>query len=61
MNRELTLQIVSAIVGVLFLALMYLPVLFFHQDPELSVMLSVYVTFGVLLLLAIRNASANRY
>lgn len=60
MIRELTLKIVLAIVGVLFLALMYPLVLFFRQDPALSMMLSVYVTLGVFLLLAIRNPSANR-
>lgn len=60
MIRELTLKIVLAIVGVLFLALMYPLVLFFRQDAALSMMLSVYVTLGVFLLLAIRNPSANR-
>ena len=60
MNRELALKIVLAIVGVLFLALAYPMVIFMRQDPALSMMLSLYVTLGVFLLLAIRNPLASR-
>ena len=35
-------------------------VVFFRQEPALSMMFSLYVTLGVLLLLAIRNPSASR-
>jgi hypothetical protein len=59
-TRELGLKIALACVGVLFLALAYPMVVFVRQDPALSMMLSVYVTLGVFLLLAIRNPSANR-
>ena len=60
MNREVTLKIVLALVGVLFLALTYPLIMFVRQDPSLSMMFSIYVTLGVFLLLAIRNPLANR-
>jgi len=60
MNRELALKIVLALVGVLFLALVYPLTIFVRQEPALSMMLSLYVTLGVFLLLAIRNPLANR-
>lgn len=60
MNRELALKIVLALVGLLFLALVYPMVMFIRQEPALSMMLSLYVTLGVFLLLAIRNPSASR-
>jgi hypothetical protein len=59
MNRESLLKIVLAIVGVLFLLLAYPMVVFVRQDPALSMMLSLYVTLGVFLLLAVRNPRAN--
>ena len=59
MNRELALKIVLAVVGVLFVALGYPMSVFMRQDPALSMMLSLYVTLGVFLLLAIRNPTAN--
>jgi len=60
MNRELALKIVLGVVGVLFLALVYPMLVFVRQEPALSMMLSLYVTLGVFLLLAIRNPWANR-
>jgi hypothetical protein len=60
MYRELALKIVLAFVGLLFLALVYPLVIFVRQEPALSMMLSLYVTLGVFLLLAIRNPWANR-
>lgn len=60
MHRELVLKIVLAVVGVLFLALAYPMAVFMRQEPALSMMLSLYVTLGVFLLLAIRNPAANR-
>ena len=60
MNRELALKIVLAIVGVLFMALSYPMVIFIRQEPALSMMLSLYVTLGIFLLLAIRNPPASR-
>ena len=60
MNREKALKIVLGLVGVLFLALAYPMAIFVRQEPALSMMLSLYVTLGVFLLLAIRNPPANR-
>jgi hypothetical protein len=60
MNRELALKIVLAVVGFLFLALVYPMALFMRQNPALSMMLSLYVTLGVFLLLAIRKPLASR-
>jgi hypothetical protein len=60
MNRELTLKIVLAAVGLLFVALAFPMVVFIRQEPALSMQFSLYVTLGVFLLLAIRNPSANR-
>jgi hypothetical protein len=59
MNREMALKIVLALVGLLFLALVYPLAIFMRQEPALSMMLSLYVTLGVFLLLAIRNPSAS--
>ncbi len=42
------------------MALAYPMALFVRQEPALSMMLSLYVTLGIFLLLAIRNPSANR-
>jgi hypothetical protein len=60
MNRELALKIALVLVGLLFLALVYPLAIFMRQEPALSMMLSLYVTLGVFLLLAIRNPLANR-
>jgi hypothetical protein len=60
MNREVALKIVLALVGLLFLALVYPLMIFVRQDPALSMMFSIYVTLGVFLLLATCNPSANR-
>jgi hypothetical protein len=60
MHRELALKIVLAVVGLLFLALVYPMAVFVRQEPALSMMLSLYVTLGVFLLLAIRNPLASR-
>lgn len=60
MNRELALKVILAVVGLLFMALSYPMLLFVRQQPALSMMLSLYVTLGVFLLLAIRNPLAHR-
>jgi hypothetical protein len=60
MNRETALKIVLGLVGSLFVGLAYPMILFIRQEPALSMMLSLYVTLGVFLLLAIRNPFANR-
>ncbi len=60
MSREVTLKIVIAVVGLLFVALTYPLIVFARQEPALSMMLSLYVTLGVFLLLAVRNPPAHR-
>ena len=60
MNRELALKIVLALVGVLFVALLYPLAMFMRQAPALSMMMSLYVPLGAFLLLAIRNPSESR-
>ena len=60
MKRELALKIILAVVGVLFVAAVYPMFVFVRQDPALSMMLSLYVTLGIFLLLAVRNPAAHR-
>ena len=60
MRREQVLKVVLVLVGLLFLALVYPLVTFARQEPALAMMLSLYVTLGVFLLLAVRNPSGNR-
>jgi hypothetical protein len=61
MNREAGLKIVLVVVALLFLFLAYPMILFARQEPSLSMMMmSLYVTLGVFLLLAVRNPWANR-
>jgi hypothetical protein len=60
MNREMALKIVLALVGLLFLALVYPMAIFMRQEPALSMQFSLYVTLGVFLLLAIRNPGTSR-
>ena len=60
MNRETALKIVLALVGLLFLLLAYPMVLFIRTEPALSMMMSLYVTLGVLLILAVRNPGEHR-
>jgi hypothetical protein len=60
MNRESALKIALAAVGLLFIALSYPMLVFIRQEPALSMMMSLYVTLGVFLLLAIRNPPASR-
>lgn len=60
MSRERALQMVLGLVGVLFVALSYPMVVFIRQEPALSMMLSLYVTLGIFLLLAIRHPAAYR-
>lgn len=60
MNRDLSLKITLGIVGGLFVALTYPLISFVQKEPSLAMMLSLYVTLGVFLLLAIRNPSRHR-
>jgi hypothetical protein len=64
MNRERALKILLAVIGLFFVAGAY-PLVTSMLHPKQSdfpdqMLLSVYVTLGVFLLLAVRNPSANR-
>lgn len=60
MNRELILKFALAIVGVLFMAMAYPMFMMVRQEPALAMMLSLYVTLGVFLLLAVRDPAEHR-
>jgi len=60
MWRERALKLVLGLVGLLFLAGIYPLMMFVRQEPALAMMLSLYVTLGIFLLIAVRNPSANR-
>ncbi len=60
MIRERALKVALTFVGILFLAAFYPLVLFFRDEPALSMMMSLYVTLGVFLLLAIRAPYRHR-
>ena len=60
MNRKLALKIALVVVGLLFIALAYPMALYMRAEPAVSMMLSLYVTLGVFLLLAVRDPSAHR-
>jgi hypothetical protein len=60
MVRERALKVVLILIGLLFTAGVYPMLVFFSREPALAMMLSLYVTLGILLLLAARNPSANR-
>ena len=64
MSRERALKVVLVLVGLLFCAGIY-PVAMILWDHDKSgytdaMMLSLYVTLGILLLMAVRNPSAHR-
>jgi uncharacterized protein DUF6632 len=60
MRREGALKVVLVFVGLLFCAGVYPLVVFLKQEPALSMMLTLYVTLGIFLLVAVRNPSAHR-
>ncbi len=65
MNRERALKAVLVLVGLLFTAGIYPVVMFlWHPGPSEAggdtMMLSLYVTLGIMLLLAVRNPSEHR-
>ncbi|MGA8151435.1 MAG: DUF6632 domain-containing protein [Terriglobales bacterium] len=60
MRRERTLKVVLVLVGLIFSGLVYPMAMFARQEPALAMMLSIYVTLGIFLLLAVRDPSANR-
>ena len=63
-NRERALKVVMVLVGLLFTAAIYpVTMILWHRDQpsyEGAMGLSLYVTLGILLLIAVRNPSAHR-
>jgi succinate-acetate transporter protein len=60
MRRERALKGVLVVVGLLFCAGVYPLMMFFSREPAVPMIMSIYVTLGVFLLLAIRDPAANR-
>ncbi len=56
----MALKISLGIIGGIFVLVAYEMVVLARQDPATSMMLSLYVTLGVFLLLAIRNPAEHR-
>jgi succinate-acetate transporter protein len=47
-------------VGLLFTAGVVPLTMFFSRDPAVPMIMSIYITLGIFLLLAVRNLAANR-
>jgi succinate-acetate transporter protein len=60
MRRERMLKVMLVVVGLLFCAGVYPLTMFFSREPAVPMIMSIYVTLGVFLLLAVRNPVANR-
>jgi len=60
MIRERALKAVLVIAGLLFVALLYPGVMFFKREPGVAMIMSLYVTLGIFLLLAVGNPAAHR-
>ena len=60
MRRERALKIVLVLVGLLFIAGVIPLTLFFSREPAVPMIMSIYVTLGIFLLLAVRDPAANR-
>ena len=64
MRRERALKIVMVVVGLFFVAGIYPVVMYLwrpgNEPPGDTMMVSLYVTLGIFLLLAVRNPSAHR-
>jgi succinate-acetate transporter protein len=54
------LKIVLALVGLLFTAGVVPLTMFFSREPSVPMLMSIYVTLGIFLLLAVRDPAANR-
>jgi succinate-acetate transporter protein len=60
MNRERALKTVLVIAGLLFVAGVVPLTMFFSREPAVPMIMSIYVTLGIFLLLAVRDPAANR-
>ena len=60
MRREQVLKAVLVVVGLLFTAGVVPLTMFFSREPSVPMLMSIYVTLGIFLLLAVRDPAANR-
>jgi succinate-acetate transporter protein len=60
MCREGALKIGLVVVGLLFTAGVVPLTMFFSREPLVPMLMSIYVTLGIFLLLAVRDPVANR-
>jgi succinate-acetate transporter protein len=60
MKQERALKIVLVVVGLLFTAGVVPLTMFFSRQPSVPMLMSLYVTLGIFLLLAVRDPAANR-
>ena len=60
MRRERALKIVLVVVGLFFTAGVVPLTMFFSKEPAVPMLMSIYVTLGIFLLLAVRDPPANR-
>lgn len=58
--RHRALKIVLLVVGLLFIAGVVPLTMFFSRESAVPMLMSIYVTLGIFLLLAVRDPSANR-
>src|SRR5579859_651003 len=60
MRSQRALQIVLVVVGLLFCAGVFPLTVFFSREPAVPMIMSIYVTLGIFLLLAVRDPATNR-
>jgi succinate-acetate transporter protein len=58
--QERALKTVLVVVGLLFTAGIVPLTMFFSREPSVPMLMSIYVTLGIFLLLAVRHPAANR-
>jgi succinate-acetate transporter protein len=59
MRRERALKVVLVVAGLLFTAGVVPLIMFFSREPAVPMIMSIYVTLGIFLLLAVRDPAAN--
>jgi drug/metabolite transporter superfamily protein YnfA len=60
MRREWALKAVLVVAGLLFTAGVVPLTMLFSRQPSVPMLMSIYVTLGIFLLLALRDPAANR-
>jgi succinate-acetate transporter protein len=60
MSSARALKVVLVVAGLFFTAGVVPLTMFFSREPGVPMLMSIYVTFGIFLLLAVRDPAANR-